>query len=96
MGSPIQYAELPTFQYQSLENRFSYQTFDRFTAQFSYHPISQNNLTAKNQDNKPTATEPEKDQASETPPKDETSSSSDGTSSPEGEGLLRNFFIFFF
>ena len=92
MGSPIQYAQLPQYSYQSFDDnlQFRYQTFDRYTAQFSYHPVSADNLTANNQDNKPDAPEAEKDQAPapDAPQKDK--SSSENASSPEAEGMPPN------
>lgn len=86
MGSPIQYAQLPTYNYHSFEDQFSYQTFDRSTAQFSYHPVSTDLLTTNNQDNKPDSPEAEKEQAPEGTQKDESSSSTDDAPSTEAAG----------
>lgn len=88
MGSPIQYAQLPEYTYQSFENEFRYQTFDPSTATYSYHPVSAKLLTSNDQDTKAEAeaTETPKDETPEAPepPKDESNSSSEGA--PEGAG----------
>lgn len=54
----FQYAQLPKYEYQSVQRQ--YQTFDRHTLKFSYHPIlhpaSDSLTTSKDQDNGPTTT----------------------------------------
>lgn len=86
MASPIQYAQLPTYNYHSFGGQFRYQTFDRSTAQFSYHPVSADILTTDNQDNKTDSPEAEKEQAPEGTQKDEPSSSTDDAPSTEAAG----------
>ena len=87
---PVQYAQLPKFEYQSFERH--YQTFDRQTFQFSYYPVtatSTDNLTpAKDQDNN-NPVEPEKDPAAESTPEEGSDSTpADSSASPESGGML--------
>ncbi|KAB8260132.1 hypothetical protein BDV32DRAFT_54407 [Aspergillus pseudonomiae] len=83
MGKPIQYAQLPKFEYQTFERQ--YQTFDRQTFQFSFYPVastSTDDLTPDNvQGNNPA-------EAGNVPEEGSSSSPADTASSPEAAGKL--------
>jgi hypothetical protein len=85
----FQYAQLPVFQYQTFERR--YQTFDRQTLEFSYHPVipgTTGPLTPENDQDK-VGLETQKGPDTNPPAIDESStepSSSADSSSPESDG----------
>ena len=83
MGNPIQYAQLPKFEYQTFERQ--YQTFDRHTLQFSFYPVastSTDDLTPDNdQGNNPA-------EAGNVPEEGSSSSPTDTASCPEAAGKL--------
>ena len=88
---PVQYAQLPKFEYQTFERH--YQTFDRQTFSFSYYPVntaSTDHLTPpKDQDNNNNPVEPDNAPAAETTPTEGSDSApADGSTSPESEGML--------
>ncbi|KAE8379660.1 hypothetical protein BDV26DRAFT_158647 [Aspergillus bertholletiae] len=76
MGKPIQYAQLPKFEYQTFERQ--YQTFDRHTLQFSYYSVasaSTDDLTPDNdQGNNPAEADNIPEEGLSNSPTDTTSS----------------------
>lgn len=89
MASPVQYAQLPTFQYQSFERH--YQTFDRSTLKYSFYPVAAASssdplTTPKDQNNNPPDAEPTA--APEAAPEESPSDSPAEPSPPETSGML--------
>lgn len=94
MGHPIQYAQLPAYEYPSFE--IHYQTFDRHSLKTSYYPVTSldsDPLTPeKNQDNNPPAAE-EASPPADNPEESSTSSPADTSSSPDAEGMFPSCFV---
>lgn len=96
MAQPIQYAQLPNYEYQKTIERH-YQTFDPHTLKFSYYPVhsaSTDGLTPnKDQGNTdaPAADPPKDDPVPDPAPAIEEGSDSPAdasSSSPEAGGML--------
>ena len=93
MDSPLQYAQLPTFQYQSFESH--YQTFDGSTLKYSFYPVtaasSSDPLTTpkdQNNNNNPDAEPPAAaESAPETAPEEGPNDPPAEPSSPEAGGM---------
>lgn len=93
MDCPLQYAQLPTFQYQSFESH--YQTFDRSTLKYSFYPVtaasSSDPLTTpkdQNNNNNPDAEPPAAaESAPEAAAKEGSNDPPAEPSSPEAGGM---------
>ena len=100
MAQPIQYAQLPNYEYQKTIERH-YQTFDPHTLKFSYYPVhsaSTDGLTPNKDQgdtDAPAAESPKDEPAPDPAPATEegTDSPADASSSsPEAGGMLSRHF----